>query len=163
MIRLFSVEAIGAGWSIWWRSWLVLVVLLVPVIGVAGRMIGMGPLLLLALGIICNLGLICLLNRAGKIVAWKRYQTEVRQFIGWSMWGRMMLLILILVVPSTLALALFFKFLKPNLALSPHQELVFNVASSAFGGLIRMVLVMMACGWALGRTLKHIEQTAESR
>ena len=159
MIRLFSVEALRTGWSLWWRSWLILlVVLVIPLIVtvVAEPMIGRAPFLLLVLGIIGNLGLIVLLNRAGKVVARKCYQTEIRQFIGWSLWWRMMLMVLLLAIPSTLVLALFFDLLKPNLILSPHQELVFNVASSTFGALIRLALVMMACGWAFGRVLKRV-------
>ena len=166
MIRLFSREALQTGWSVWWRAWVpfviaVLIALAVGFIfsqfshGASGgppSLIAMLFPLIVAIGL--NIGLVFWLDRASKIVAFKRYQTTIGSFVGWKVFWRMWLMMLALGIPTVVLFVIAGAALKTAIHLSVHQEEILYGVLTIIDVAVRFFFLVLACGWAFGRILK---------
>ena len=107
---------------------------------------------LVAIGM--NVVLILFLDRASKKVARRRYQIEVDRSVGWNVNWRMWLMAMALTIPAAVLITSGAVLVELTWQLSDHDALVFSVAANGVDALIRILLVVMACGWAFGRVLK---------
>ena len=175
MIRLFSREALRTGWSVWWRAWVPFVVAACIALGATfifgqfSKSTSGGPPsliailfpLVVALGL--NIGLVFWLDRASKTVALKRYETRITSFVGWKVFWRMWLMMLALGIPTVVLFIAVGAALKAAIPLSAHQEDILYGALTVIDVAVRLVFLVLACGWAFGRILRKIGENRENR
>ena len=172
MIKLFSREALRTGWSVWWRAWVpfVIAVLVALAVGLISGQFSQdtsgsppSPLatlfpLMVALGL--NVGLVFWLDRASKIVAFKRYQTTIGSFVGWKVFWRMWLMMLALGIPTIAFFIIAGAALKAAIPLSGHHEEILYGVLTIIDVAVRFFFLVLACGWAFGRILKTAKAEA---
>ena len=99
------------------------------------------------------IGLIFWLDRAGKVVALKRYQTKIEHFVGWKIFWRMWLITVALGIPTSLVFTFIGAMIKLDSQTYVKSLNVTELTLTAISVVIRIFFMVAACGWAFGRIL----------